>query len=93
MNHEFNIYKTRGKYKLSQGYIHHYHHREDVYTRDQIKDILYQIIDELCDYDNKKKWRDINFSLYRKLFHVNLHFPSSSKVNRIVLRVEIYKKK
>ncbi len=78
-------------YFLSQGYLHKYKHSLRSYTKEEVKNMLEDIITNHSDYENTKKWKDIDISLHKKYFMTDLRlFPDNPplperKVNQIVL--------
>ena len=97
-SHDFCLVKGGSKYFLSQGYQFVYKHSLKAYTREQIKKMLSDILEYLCDYDNSKRWKDLGISYYKKYFKADLTVGKmdllplnpEKKVNGIVLEyVEI----
>lgn len=95
-NHVFNIVKGSDKYFVTQGFLNAYKHSVIHYNRSEIQDMLYDIIEKLSDYDNTKKWSDIDLPLYKKYFRTELFlYPKlplllNGKMHNIVLRYDIY---
>jgi hypothetical protein len=85
-NHVVSIIKGGSHYFVTQGFLHAYRHSLIAYSRDEIKTMLHRIVDELCDYDNNKHWRDINFPLYKEYFRTDFFMFPKRKVlpNRLV---------
>ena len=71
-NHVFVITKVGTKYFVTQGYLHRYKHKVDVYERKEIEHMLKTIIEDLSDYSRKKTWADIDFDAYKKYFGTEL---------------------
>ena len=90
-NHIFVVVKGGSHYFLSQGYLHKYKHSLRSYTKEEVKNMLEDIITNHSDYENTKKWKDIDISLHKKYFMTDLRlFPDNPpfaerKVNQIVL--------
>jgi hypothetical protein len=85
-NHVFSIVKGGSSYFVTQGFLHAYRHSLLAYTRDEIETMLHRILDELCDYDDKKRWGDLNLPLYKEYFRTELFMFPKRKVlpNRLV---------
>ena len=85
-NHVFSIVKGGDHYFVTQGFLHAYRHSLIPYTRDEIQTMLQRIIDELCDYEDKKHWRDLKLPLYKTYFRTELFmFPKRPVLpNRLV---------
>jgi hypothetical protein len=92
-SHDFCIVKGGSKYFLSQGFQFFYKHSLKAYTGDQVRKMLNDILVYLCDYDNVKKWADLNVAYYNKYFKADLTVGKmdllpvdpEKKVNGIVL--------
>jgi hypothetical protein len=97
-NHQFTIIKGGDKYFVTQGFLHAYKHSLIFYTEDEIREMLLNIIRKLSDYDNNKKWGDLELELYKKYFRTELFMYPKRPVLRdrfihgIVLKYDIYKK-
>lgn len=97
-NHQFQIIKGGNKYFLTQGFLHAYKHSLIAYSEDEIREILNNIITELSDYDNNKKWINLNLELYKKYFRTPIFmYPKRNVilnrlVHNIILTYDIYKK-
>jgi hypothetical protein len=93
-SHDFILVKGGSKYFLSQGFQFEYKHLLTSYNREQIENMLKDIIEHLCDYDNNKKWKDLDFSYYKKYFNASLLVGKmdqlkpepEKKVNGVILR-------
>jgi hypothetical protein len=92
-SHDFILVKGGSKYILSQGFQFEYKHLLTSYNREQIENMLKDIIEHLCDYENNKKWKDLDLSYYKKYFKAPLLVGKmdqlkpipEKKVNRVVL--------
>jgi len=92
-SHDFIIVKGGDKYFLSQGFQFAYKHSLKVYTREKLQKMLDEILLYLCDYENIKKWKDLNLKYYKKYFKTDLLVGGISqlpvnpnkKVNGIIL--------
>lgn len=92
-SHDFILVKGGSKYFLSQGFQFFYKHSLKAYTGDQVRKMLRDILVYLCDYDNIKKWGDLNLAYYNKYFKADLTLGKmdllpvdpEKKVNGIVL--------
>jgi hypothetical protein len=82
-SHDFIIVKGGNKYFLSQGFQFEYKHSLRSYTRDQIENMLNNIITYLCDYNNEKLWKDLDLSYYKKYFKAELLVGKMSQLNVI----------
>ena len=71
------------KYFLSQGFQFEYKHSLRSYTRDKIEKMLNNIIKYLCDYENKKLWKDLDLTYYKKYFKADLLVGKMSQLNVI----------
>ena len=71
-SHDFILVKGGRKYFLSQGFQFEYKHYLRSYTREQVETMLKDIITYLCDYENKKVWKDLELSYYKKYFKAEL---------------------
>jgi hypothetical protein len=100
-SHDFCLIKGDSKYFLSQGYQFAYKHSLKALSREQLKQMLLDIIVHLCDYDNNKVWKDLDLSYYNKYFKADLTLGKmdklpvnpEKKVNGIVLEyIEIKRK-
>ena len=97
-NHEFTIIKGGEKYFVTQGFLHAYKHSLVSYTEDEIREMLLNIITKLSDYDNNKKWGDLELDLYKKYFRTELFMYPKRPVLRdrlvhgINLKYDVYKK-
>ena len=95
-NHTFAILKAGDKYFVTQGFMYAYKHSLISYTRDEIEQMLGDIIDKLCDYENKKTWADADLSLFKKYFRTELFFypkrrvKLSGRMHNVVLRMEVH---
>jgi hypothetical protein len=98
-SHDFILVKGGKKYFLSQGFQFEYKHSLTSYTRKQVETMLKDIITYLCDYDNKKLWKDLDLSYYKKYFKADLlvgkidqlKVDPDKKVNGIILEyLEIF---
>ncbi len=95
-NHEFQILKVDDTYFLTQGFQYAYLHSLIGYSRPEIEEILRNIIEKLSDYDNTKRWGDLDLSLYRKYFRTDLFmYPKlpvnkSGRVHNVVLQADVY---
>jgi hypothetical protein len=85
-NHQFQIIKGDKHYFITQGFLHAYKHSLVQYTREEIQEILQNILTELSDYENKKRWKDINDELYKEYFCTELFmYPKRPvKMDRLV---------
>jgi hypothetical protein len=92
-SHDFCIVKGGSRYFLSQGFQFFYKHSLKAYSREQVKKMLFDIITYLCDYDNNKKWGDLDLSYYNKYFLADLTLgkmdllpiDSKKQVNGVIL--------
>ena len=92
-SHDFIIVKGGDKYFLSQGFLFAYKHSLKAYTKQEVIQMLHDIIIHLCDYDNKKTWNDLDMSYYKKYFRTDLlvggikklHVKGDRKVHNIIL--------
>lgn len=92
-SHDFILVKGGSKYILSQGFQFEYKHSLTSYNREQVENMLKDIIEYLCDYENNKKWKDLDVSYYKKYFKAPLLVGKmdqlipkpEKKVNGIVL--------
>jgi len=97
-NHTFNIIKGGNKYFITQGFLHSYKHSLTSYSEDEIRKLLYNIITQLCDYNDNKKWGDLNLELYEKYFKTPLFmYPKQTVllnrlVHNVILKYDTYKK-
>jgi hypothetical protein len=97
-NHQFQIIKGGDTYFLTQGFLHAYKHSLIAYSEDEIIELLYNVINELSDYHNNKKWGDLNVELYKKYFRTPLFmYPKKSVLthrlmHNIILTYDTYKK-
>jgi hypothetical protein len=82
-SHDFIIIKGDNKYFLSQGFQFEYKHSLRSYTRDKIEKMLNNIIKYLCDYENKKLWKDLDLTYYKKYFKADLLVGKISQLNVI----------
>jgi hypothetical protein len=82
-SHDFIIVKGDNKYFLSQGFQFEYKHSLRSYTRDKIEKMLNNIIKYLCDYENKKLWKDLDLTYYKKYFKADLLVGKMSQLNVI----------
>jgi len=71
-SHDFILVKGGRKYFLSQGFQFEYKHSLTSYTREQVETMLKDILIYLCDYENKKLWKDLDLSYYKKYFKAEL---------------------
>jgi hypothetical protein len=98
-NHQFQIIKGGDKYFITQGFLHAYKHSLISYSKCEIREILYNIINEICDYNNNKIWGDLNLELYKKYFRTPLFmYPKrpvqlNRLVHNVILSYDTYKKK
>lgn len=96
-NHQFQIIKGGNKYFVTQGFLHAYKHSLISYSENEIRDMLYNIITDLCDYDNNKKWSNLNLELYKKYFRTPLFmYPKKPVIHNrlmhnIILTYDTYK--
>lgn len=96
-NHQFQIIKGGNKYFLTQGFLHAYKHSLIAYTEEEIRNMLYNIITQLSDYDNNKKWGNLNLELYSKYFRTPLFmYPKrdvllNRLIHNVILTYDIYK--
>jgi hypothetical protein len=92
-SHDFVLVKGGNKYFLSQGFQFVYKHSLKAYTKEQIKKMLHELLEYICDPDNTKQWKDLDFSYYMKYFNAILTVGKmsqlrpipSKKVNGLVL--------
>jgi hypothetical protein len=92
-SHDFILVKGGSKYILSQGFQFEYKHLLTSYNRGQVENMLKDIIEYLCDYENNKKWKDLDLSYYTKYFKAPLLLGKmdqltpnpEKKVNGVVL--------
>jgi hypothetical protein len=92
-SHDFIFVKGGNKYILSQGFQFEYKHSLTSYTREQVEKMLKDILINLCDYENKKFWKDLDLSYYKKYFKADLlvgkidqlKVDSNKRVNGIIL--------
>jgi hypothetical protein len=92
-SHDFCIVKGGSKYFLSQGFQFFYKHKLRACTGEYVRKMLQDILVYLCDYDNVKKWKDLNLAYYNKYFKADLTVGKMDllpvdpikKVNGIVL--------
>lgn len=97
-NHQFTIVKGGNKYFVTQGFLHAYKHSLISYTEDEIREMLFNIITKLSDYDNNKKWSDLELDLYKKYFRTELFMYPKRPVLRdrfvhgTVLKYDVFKK-
>lgn len=92
-SHDFILVKGGSKYFLSQGFQFFYKHSLKAYSSDQVRKMLHDMLVYLCDYDNVKKWDDLNLAYYNKYFKADLTLGKmdllpvdpEKKVNGIVL--------
>jgi len=82
-SHDFIIVKGDNKYFLSQGFQFEYKHSLRSYTRDKIEKMLNNIIKYLGDYENKKLWKDLDLTYYKKYFKADLLVGKMSQLNVI----------
>jgi hypothetical protein len=82
-SHDFIIVKGDNNYFLSQGFQFEYKHSLRSYTRDKIEKMLNNIIKYLCDYENKKLWKDLDLTYYKKYFKADLLVGKMSQLNVI----------
>lgn len=82
-SHDFIIVKRGNKYFLSQGFQFEYKHSLRSYNRYKIEKMLNDIIKYLCDYDNKKLWKDLDLTYYKKYFKADLLVGKMSQLNII----------
>jgi hypothetical protein len=82
-SHDFIIVKGDNKYFLSQGFQFEYKHSLRSYSRDKIEKMLNNIIKYLCDYENKKLWKDLDLTYYKKYFKADLLVGKMSQLNVI----------
>lgn len=82
-SHDFIIVKGDNKYFLSQGFQFEYKHSLRSYTRNKIEKMLNDIIKYLCDYENKKLWKDLDLTYYKKYFKADLLVGKMSQLNVI----------
>lgn len=93
-NHMFVLVKGGDKYFLSQGFLHRYKHSLTTLRKEQLLQMLTDLLTSLSDYENKKVWGDLNRDLYKKYFKTELTIfpnrplPLQRKVHGIVLLVE-----
>ena len=93
-NHVFAIVKGGTKYFVSQGYLHKYKHSLTAMTREEVAQMLRDIIEKHSDYDDTKTWADIDLGVHSKYFKVEARvFPDRPflphrKVHGIRLFVE-----
>lgn len=80
-SHDFILVKGGDKYFLSQGFQFEYKHSLKSYSRAQIQTMLEEIITYLCDYDNTKRWKDLDLSYYKKYFKADLLVGKLSQLN------------
>ena len=71
-SHDFILVRGGNKYFLSQGFQFEYKHLLTSYTREQVEKMLKDILIHLCDYENKKIWKDLDLSYYKKYFKADL---------------------
>jgi hypothetical protein len=96
-NHQFQIVKGGNKYFITQGFLHAYKHSLIAYTEEEIRTILENIITELSDYEDNKKWSDLNLDLYEKYFRTPLFMYPKKPVlkdrliHNVVLTYDVYK--
>ncbi len=93
-NHVFVLVKGGSKYFLSQGYLHKYKHSLTAMTREEVAQMLRDIIEKHSDYEDSKTWADIDLDVHRRYFKVEARvfpdkpFLSHRKVHGIRLFVE-----
>lgn len=98
-NHQFQIIKGGDKYFVTQGFLHAYKHSLIAYSEEDIRVMLNDIITKLSDYENKKKWSDLDLDLYKKYLRTDLFMYPKRRVipnrlvHNVVLRVDVYKSK
>lgn len=94
-NHVFVLVKGGNKYFVSQGYLHKYKHSIKAYTRDDIKQMLEDIVLKHSDYENTKLWKDIDTSLHKKYFGTELRlFPNNPPLpNRKVHQIQLFQQR
>lgn len=90
-SHDFTLVKGDDKYFVNQSYLHAYKHSLISYTRESMKKMFQDIIEELCDYENTKTWADVNMGMHKKYFRTELKnyygnsFKKDGKMHNIVL--------
>lgn len=82
-SHDFIIVKGGNKYFLSQGFQFEYKHSLRSYNKVNIEKMLNNIIKYLCDYENKKLWKDLDLTYYKKYFKADLLVGKMSQLNVI----------
>ena len=92
-SHDFVLVKGGTKYFLSQGFQYAYKHSLTSYTREQIRNMLQELLTHTCDPQNTKRWSELDLSYYKKYFKADLLVGKldqtpvvpSKKVNGIIL--------
>jgi hypothetical protein len=79
-SHDFVLVKGGSKYFLSQGFLFAYKHSLRAYTKDQLIKLLTDILEYLCDYDDTKKWKDLDLEYYKKYFKTDLRVGGISRL-------------
>lgn len=81
--HIFVVFKNGASYFVSQGYLHRYRSKTDAYTRGELRVMFERIMADLCDYDNVKKWGDLNLLTHVRYFKTPLRlFPDNPPVEK-----------
>jgi hypothetical protein len=95
-NHQFQIIKGGDKYFVTQGFLHAYKHSLRGYSREEIQTMLQDILTKLSDYENTKRWGDLELDLYKKYFRTELFLypqrrvPLDRRVHNVVLKYDVY---
>lgn len=96
-SHDFVLVKGGAKYFLSQGFQYEYKHSLISYTREQVRTMLNDLLLHVCDPHNKKRWKDLDLSYYKKYFKApllvgkldQLTVDPNKKVNGVILEYTI----
>jgi hypothetical protein len=95
-NHEFQIIKGGDKYFVVQGFLYAYKHSLIAYSKDEIRDMLHNIITNLSDYENKKVWGDLDLDMFKRYFRTELFmYPTlpvlkHRLVHNVVLTYDVF---
>lgn len=92
-SHDFIIVKGSDKYFLSQGFQFEYKHLLTSYSREEISEMLNDIVTYVCDYENSRHWKDLKLEYYKKYFKapllvggIKMLYPKpAAKVHNVVL--------
>ena len=101
VNHEWVVVKGGDKYFMLQGFLGVYLHSCRSYSRNELQTMLSDIVCKMSDYDNTRKWKDVDASLFRQYFgapplaidfKTDQTYPvvPTGKMHNIVLKVDIH---